>query len=90
MNYLLLAACLALVALVFVILKRIFFPARYEMDEGMEAPEFDLRAATLPDDIANAAARHALVKTLAKQRYTLNFSKKESRSKAIRHFFRGY
>ncbi|SDA54905.1 hypothetical protein SAMN03159300_105132 [Janthinobacterium sp. 344] len=56
----------------------------------MEAPEFDLRAATLPDDIANAAARHALVKTLAKQRYTLNFSKKESRSKAIRHFFRGY
>ncbi len=74
---------LVLAALVGVVVKHLFFPDRFEVEEM----EFDLRAAKLPDDIAHDAQKFARTKALAKQRYTLNLNK-PNKYKTIRAFFR--
>lgn len=61
-------AGLAVIAILAVLVKRHFFPARYDGD----MPEFDLRAGKLPHDLAGQAQRHALAKVVARQRLALN------------------
>jgi len=75
---------LLIVAVIGVVVKQVFFPHRYKMED----PAFDLRATNLPDDLGRDAVKFARIKALAKQRYTLKLTK-PNKHKILRTFFPG-
>jgi hypothetical protein len=75
MSVVVLAAGLALVAGVGVLLKRMFFPHVYVVEE----PEFDMRAVKQPDADLSGEQKAELAKILTKRRFGLHVDKSSNR-----------
>jgi hypothetical protein len=78
-------AGILIAAVVAAVIMRTFWPRRLEPVEM----EFDLRAAKLPDDMAEKSLELARTRQLANRRYSLLRSPEKHKPLPLRMFFRG-